>query len=489
MGLRHVFDALTVECDERNLNMSKPVKQNSWKIDASTVILGFTGPIGAGCSFISSMIPQISTSKKYSYYKLSDIIREVLKSEGVKKPSIPQLQNKGNELRKEKTSHLIALLLDKVNQEWKPDEDYGIIIDGIKNEGEVNALSQFPYFFLFSIQASVETRSERVITAKIFKNLSEFAEADLRDQLEDYRYGQQVSKCSYLSDVIISNETDFPWAATDGKEAFVRGIYNRYIKLIEDLHERKQPSARPTTDEMCMTIAYALSKSSSCLKRKVGCVIVDQDKIEKQEGAASEGKQEILPSIVSSGYNEVPLGSYQCLYHPDYQECYRDYLQEVFAKTLKHCPACGVKIEIKAECPFCQDKYSEFVKSCKKCHQEIDYIFICNGCGQKIFNSYLPGSKGAAGKLLDMCRALHAEEVSLLKLSRKASTSDSNLVLYVTTQPCNLCSNKIVLSGIKKVVYSEPYSMTEAREILKSGKVEVIKFEGVKSSAFFRLYP
>ncbi len=310
----------------------------------------------------------------------------------------------------------------------------------------------------------------------------------MRDQLEDYEYGQQVSECSYLSDIIINNENNIPTAAEEEKETFVRKIHHRYIKLIEDLHEGNPTSVNPTPDEMCMTIAYILSKSSSCLKRNVGCVIVDEESVEKQEGVDYTGKQIFFPTIISSGYNEVPLGSYKCLFHPEYQKCYRDYLQEDFAKTLVYCPACGVKIEIKAECPICHEKYNEFVKSCKKCHNEIDDIFNCNGCGKKIFGSYLPGSKGPAGKLLDMCRALHAEEIALLKLPRKSSKIDANLVLYATTQPCNLCANKIVLSGIKRVVYSEPYSMKEANEILASGKISVSHFEGVKSSAFFRLY-
>jgi len=62
------------------------------------------------------------------------------------------------------------------------------------------------------------------------------------------------------------------------------------------------------------------------------------------------------------------------------------------------------------------------------------------------------------------------------------------VILYVTTQPCNLCSNKIVSAGIKKVIYAEPYSMKESAEILENGGVQTERFEGVKSSAYFKLY-
>ena len=85
-----------------------------------------------------------------------------------------------------------------------------------------------------------------------------------------------------------------------------------------------------------------------------------------------------------------------------------------------------------------------------------------------------------------MCRSLHAEELAIL--SKTGRYSNDNLVLYATTQPCNLCANKIVSAGIKKVVYAEPYTMKEAADTLKAGQVTLQRFQGIKSSAFFRLY-
>lgn len=489
--LTGLFEATTVSTESirKELSMTTPTLTTFSNFDASTVMLGFTGSIGSGSTYISEMIPRIALPKKYIYCKLSSIIRGILESEGVTNPSVKQLQDKGNELRRTHgNSYLIGMLLKHIDSEWNPKEDYGIVIDGIKNAGEVNALRQFPYFFLFSVHAIKETRCERVLGDRKLQNEAEFNEADLRDQLEEYEYGQQVSRCSYLSDVVILNDGKTPSAATAQRDDFIRSVYKRYIKLIEDLHEStRSRDITPTIDELCMTIAYALSKSSSCLKRKVGSVIIDVD-MAGNSSASFTGKHQSSPFVVSSGYNEVPLGSYQCIYHPDYEKCYRDYLQEQFAQTLQHCPVCGTEIKIDAECPFCKHKYSEFIKTCKGCHREIDFIFTCEGCGRNVFDFYLPGSKESPGKLLDMCRALHAEETALLKLARNYGKSSDNLVLYSTTQPCNLCSNKIVLSGIKKVVYSEPYSMKEASEILESGRVNVVRFQGVKSSAFFRLY-
>ena len=75
-----------------------------------------------------------------------------------------------------------------------------------------------------------------------------------------------------------------------------------------------------------------------------------------------------------------------------------------------------------------------------------------------------------------------------LRLAKGGGTQDKSLVFYATIQPCNLCANKIVSAGIKKVVFAEPYTMKEAAEILVNGDVELERFNGVKSNAFFKRY-
>lgn len=87
-----------------------------------------------------------------------------------------------------------------------------------------------------------------------------------------------------------------------------------------------------------------------------------------------------------------------------------------------------------------------------------------------------------------MCRALHAEENALLNLVKTGYKSKRDLTLYCTTQPCNLCANKIVASGIRNLVFDEPYLMKESMEILKNGGVNITRFEGIKSTAYFKLY-
>jgi len=112
-----------------------------------------------------------------------------------------------------------------------------------------------------------------------------------------------------------------------------------------------------------MTIVYSLSKKSSCLKRKVGAVIIDNHRL-KNGNEQDNTKLISMPFILSSGYNEVPLGSFKCIFNPDYQKCYRDYLKETYTMKLNYCPNCGKKVNIKYKCPNCKkinEKYLTLV--------------------------------------------------------------------------------------------------------------------------------
>ena len=412
------------------------------KINAATIIIGFTGYIGSGCSYIAETIPSIA-DEKYKYYKLSNIIRDELANEGITDPTITQLQDKGDELRTEsnKGGYLIHELINKIYDDPQFKEGTGIIIDGIKNESEIKTLRQFPYFFLFSVHASTEILNKR----RNKKGAQEAPEETYsRDQDEGFVFGQQVKKCNYLSDIVILNEKEFANVDTSSKQKYITDIYQKYVKLIERLKDgKKSPQHTPSVDEFCMTTAYAVSKLSSCLKRKVGAVVVNETNIANPDNQSpTPGQINSLPCIVSTGYNEVPLGSHKCIYHEDFEMCYRDHLQEIHAEKIKHCPECGTKIkEFIVTCPQCKTEYQGYKKFCRTCQIELEDEYICN-CGIKTFKEHLPGEKKTPGKLLDMCRALHAEENALLNLVNNNSSKNEDLTLYVTTQPCNLCANK-----------------------------------------------
>jgi deoxycytidylate deaminase len=447
-----------------------------------TIILGFTGSIGSGCTEIAK---GISKHYKYKYFCLSDILRKVSEDDGKPNPTCEELQGLGNSLRaKNKNSFLVEKLFEKIGEGGNPiNSSRGIIIDSIRNDGEVLTLRQFPFFFLFSIHADEKIRLERTLRDGKFKTQEEFHKADLRDQAEDIVHGQQVKKCNYLSDIIINNNKNIPQRANQAKKDFIDEINKKYISLIE-LNKEGQflaPENLPSIDESFMTMAYAESQRSSCIKRKVGAIIASIENIDTQ-GIESINKNAF---VLSSGYNEVPFGSTPCILNPEFERCFRDFLQEEHGKKICFCPACGRKINLPpVKCKFCGlDIPGGFLKVCPQCKNESEIKYTCE-CKSVIFEEFLL----SGGKLLDMCKALHAEENALLHLTKIGIQNSENLVLYTTTFPCNFCANKIVAAGIKKVVYADPYTMKDSEKILETGKVKTEKFQGIKSSAFFRFY-
>lgn len=296
-------------------------EQDKPTVHASTIFLGFTGPICSGCSYIAETLAQ---KYGYHYRKLSDIIRKNIDSKDAN--DVGKLQDKGDQLRADQgVEILIQETIEELN--CSAERVDKVIIDGIKNSGEVEALQAFSNFFLFSIHADKESRLKRAIDKGIFDNGDEFDKADLRDQLGDDPKGQQVPRCDYLSDIIILNDKNIPKPNTERKERFIDDIYYSYVKPIEDYAlRRKMISTTPTVDQLCMTMAYSVSRMSSCLKRQVGAIIAKETMVEVKPEEKKE-KHCIMPTIVSSGYNDVPIGQKKCIFE-DYEMCYRDYLQE-----------------------------------------------------------------------------------------------------------------------------------------------------------------
>jgi len=188
-----------------------------------------------------------------------------------------------------------------------------------------------------------------------------------------------------------------------------------------------------------MHFAYSASLLSPCLKRQVGATIARRIESEKE-------------LAIAIGYNGPPTGIKTC--HERYKDCYRDVLKnKVQGKIKKKLAELGFPVE----------------------------------SGIEIFGSFLSDPEF---KHLDYCQAVHAEESAILQIAKLGGTSLEGTNLYTTTFPCLMCAKKIIQTGISKIVYNEAYPSIEAKEILLSalGNESLVRFEGVKSLAFFKLF-
>jgi dCMP deaminase len=68
---------------------------------------------------------------------------------------------------------------------------------------------------------------------------------------------------------------------------------------------------------------------------------------------------------------------------------------------------------------------------------------------------------------------LHAEANAITKVARSNNSSE-NSTLYITSSPCMECAKLIIQAGIKRVVFSDNYRISDGIELLKRANIEVV---------------
>ncbi|GMQ57682.1 cytidine/deoxycytidylate deaminase family protein [Vallitalea sediminicola] len=145
---------------------------------------------------------------------------------------------------------------------------------------------------------------------------------------------------------------------------------------------------RPSWDEYFMDIVEIIKGRSTCLRRKVGAVIVKDRR------------------ILTTGYNGAPSG-------------------------------------------------------CKHCAEV--------GCLRQQMN--IP-----SGQRHELCRASHAEQNAIVQAAMHGVSIDGGTI-YVTDQPCVICSKLIINAGLKRVVFKGSYPDELSMELLKEASIIVDKYE------------
>lgn len=82
----------------------------------------------------------------------------------------------------------------------------------------------------------------------------------------------------------------------------------------------------------------------------------------------------------------------------------------------------------------------------------------------------------ASGTMQEVCYAVHAEQNAICQAAKLGISLDG-ATIYVTHQPCVICTRMIINSGIKKVIYKNGYPDEFAVELFNQSDVELVKFE------------
>ena len=81
----------------------------------------------------------------------------------------------------------------------------------------------------------------------------------------------------------------------------------------------------------------------------------------------------------------------------------------------------------------------------------------------------------ASGTMQEVCFAVHAEQNAIIQAA-KLGISLEGATIYVTHQPCVICTRMIINSGIKTVIYKNGYPDEFALELFAQSDVKLIKY-------------
>jgi len=402
--------------------------------------LGLTGPFGSGCTTIRKEILEKSPFN-FKAFSLSDLVKDAWVEKN-KKPieeaKRSDLQDMGNELRREHndSAFLAKTMVEEAKHEVGKEDS--LVFDSIRNSAEVEHLrTAYPSFYLVGVCCSEKPRWDRIKTDYERHGLpyTAFKVDEQRDQNEEgIPFGQQVGLCMYEADVLILNEPKHMLS----RSAAINALRGQLTEHIEVFQGKLRP---PTEPEMYMSIAHNASLMSLCIKRQVGAIVVDQRGL-----------------VVGVGWNANPEPLGACI--KEFGDCYRAMRIDEQLGELSHCPLCG----------------KEFLTPLGSSHK-------CPSCGKDVYREYV------RDRAMSRCTALHAEEMAILNAGKSSLLGHT---IYTTTFPCFTCAQKILYSGIRRIVYVESYPDIDSVALFEKAKemhgLTLTKFEGVKARAYHRLF-
>jgi deoxycytidylate deaminase len=333
---------------------------------------------------------------------------------------ISTLMKRGNELR-EKAGQgdiLAAFAAAEINSRRSGEPPGALstsafILRQLKHPDEIYALRRIygEGFLAIGVYCPKSVRRDYLM---VKEGMSEVQADDLiaRDENEPPSLGQKFRDTFYLADVFIEAGSEDATTTKTQVDRFLDLLFG--TKIIS-----------PYRDEYAMFLAHAAALRSSSLARQVGAAILSE-----------------TGEILALGSNEVPRfggGQYWEGEKPDA----RDHVLKVDASdTLK------------------TDMVREILQNL-----EPKWMELSAAEQENRINSAMTKLKATrVMNLTEFTRAVHAEMETLSAASR-TGVSVRGATLYTTTFPCHGCAKHIVVAGITRVVYVEPYPKSLAIDL------------------------
>lgn len=415
--------------------------------EPSEVVIGLVGAIGCNRAHVCDTIKQLVKHYAYRYEKIqmSDLIgahAKVPDSMGDDYLRVKNLISAGNELRlRTKDNSLLSkLAAAQIAKKRKASAKRRtvFVVDSLKHPQEVDELRHIygSAFYLIAISSSRSQREAYLRRQCHISNKDHRDELINKDQGEAFSHGQGTAEAFHRADFFLNEE---------GNSEKVWNTLERFFDILFG-----DPFRTPTFHEYAMYMAYGSSMRSADLSRQVGAVV-------------TKGTD-----ILGTGANECPSPS-GGTYWPVYD------------------PTTGLISDVA--------NGRDFKNGCDPNAKGLDEMKAALKKGMPAeLGPLLEENIRLAGlsHITEWGRVVHAEMDALLGCARRGlATADATL--FCTTFPCHNCAKHIVASGIRKVVYIEPYPKSKAFDLhpdsisgepAAAHKVHFVPFVGVGPRKF-----
>ncbi|GAA6132310.1 anti-phage dCTP deaminase [Halopseudomonas sabulinigri] len=413
---------------------------------APELVIGIVGPAGVDRKKVCESI--VFELEEYNYnsttIKLSSLMESISEFKKLGLASsfsdecdrIEKLMNAGNNLRtaSQKGDALALLAIAKIQQVreflnsneskeiYAPRERTAYILDSLKHPDEISTLraTYGQGFLLISVHANrdqrVQNLAKRISDSRREPQGTHLARSDaerliVRDEKEDFlNFGQNVQSCFPKADFFID---------IDSKTKTLKSQVERVFKIVFDY-----PFITPSKDEWGMFHAESASWRSADLARQVGSSICGDN-----------------GEVLALGCNETPKAFGGLYWEGDIPDG-RDFQYNMDqGAELKRLMLAEIFNRLK--------NHGDFGKKTSKKISNLIYKSI-RGENDPVLDGL------QALNIIEYGRTVHAEMASLMDaVSRGVSVK--NATMYVNTFPCHICARHIISSGIKRLVFIEPY--------------------------------
>jgi deoxycytidylate deaminase len=416
-------------------------------VDNPEIVIGLVGPIGVDLNAIIGFLTEALAKVQYrsELIHITQVMEDVLPQVNVDKSSYGNryrsLIKQADLIRKGVKNHaaLACLAISEIRRlraklngvgPDQPALGTAYIVRQLKREEEITLLREVygRKFIQVSVFSDKEERRRQLIkkikshgTGIIEEDDAEKEAIDLiaQDHNEvDEAYGQRVSDVFHLGDVFVSGD--------DGKKA--ANTIDRFIRAFFGHN-----SISPTKDEYGMYAAAGASLRSLDLSRQIGAAIFS----EKGE-------------VVTLGCNEVPKafgGTYWCD-DPDAPP-HRDFEEGEDGNHSRKLRLLHDLIERMGTLGYLSKDLMEEGATGEQVKKLVSERLI---------------SDSRIMDIIEFGRIIHAEMSAITDAARKGKAlADS--IMFTTTFPCHMCAKHVVSSGIRRVVFLEPYPKSHAKDM------------------------